>query len=299
MAHLNMNTTWNESCEENFNNYDCKFCNGNRCYDGKKGIIIYVFTLVIICMGLPLILLAIYSLSSLVRKDHGAPVYVINLFTSDLIQLLCMIGWVAVKNNEQKLSDIFYLYYYGLLSSVGFMVCISLERYLVIAWPLWYRFRRTTKTYVVACVLVWILPPVFFLPLYLSVGFGTTEIIFAVFLLLPLPLFIFSLGGTLKALSTSLSISSDVKRRIVAVLVVVLLIYTLLFMPTVIFVFLVQFKVIISDDHWLASNILVQLSPLADLILYIFMRKGTTDKILVSLCCCRMQIQESPNEQHE
>ncbi|XP_047459489.1 LOW QUALITY PROTEIN: mas-related G-protein coupled receptor member X2-like [Mugil cephalus] len=261
----------------------------------KEGFILYVFILIIVCISLPLTLLAIYSLSSLVRKDHGAPLYVINLLISDLVQFLCMIVWVADKNNSEKLL-FFYLYYCGLLSSVGFMVCISLERYLVIVWPLWYRFRRNIKISVVVCVLVWILPLFVSSRCIFWVDVLITQPVLGVYLLLPLPLFIFSLGGTLIALSGSISVSSDEKQRIVAVLVVVLLIYILLFMPTVILLLAGQ---IINHDLLLASDILRLFSPLADLILYIFMMKGTTDKILASLCCCRMQLQESPDEQHE
>ncbi|XP_047459487.1 mas-related G-protein coupled receptor member A4-like, partial [Mugil cephalus] len=243
------------------------------CYFGKSALILYVSTWIIVCISLPLTPLAIYSLSSLIRKDHGAPVYVINLLISDLVQLLCMIVWVAKKIKlETKLWETFMIIYcYCLVCSVGFMVCISLERYLLIVWPLWYRFRRTIKTSVVVCALVWILPLVFLLPLYYSFGFLTAQAIVGALLLLPLPLFIFSLGGTLKALSASISVSSDEKRRIVAVLVVVLLIHTVIFLPPVIFAFVIKFTDIISNDLQLASNILVQLSPLADLILYIFM----------------------------
>ncbi|XP_047459498.1 mas-related G-protein coupled receptor member A8-like [Mugil cephalus] len=302
MAHFNISTTWNESYEEKNNSksnsykYDNDFisnflfCEANACYFGKRAFIVYVFALVIICISLPLILLAIYSLSSLVRKDHGAPLYIINLLISDLVQLLCMIGRVAIMNsNTDMLFTFIRIYNYGLLSSVGFMVCISLERYLLIVWPLWYRFRRTIKTSVVVCVLVWILPLVYVLPYYFRIDNLIAKIIFVLYLLLPLPLFIFFLGGTLKALSASISVSSDEKRRIVAVLVVVLLIYILLFLP---YVFWLVPLPITGFELWTASNILVQLSPLADLILYFFMRKGTTDKILASLCCCRMQLQE-------
>ncbi|XP_047459486.1 G-protein coupled receptor 4-like [Mugil cephalus] len=238
MEHFNISTTWNESYEEIYNSFNYnepnyyQYCTID-CFKGKDALILYVSTIVVICISLPLTLLAIYSLSSLVRKDHGAPVYVINLLISDLVQLLCMIVWVAkkIKICNQLWETWMIIYCYCLLSSVGFMVCISLERYLVIVWPLWYRFRRTIKTSVVVCVLVWILPLVFFLPLYYSFGFVTTQTIVGVYLILPLPLFIFFLGGTFKALSGSISVSSDEKRRIVAVLVVVLLIYTLLSCP--------------------------------------------------------------------
>ncbi|XP_047459481.1 G-protein coupled receptor 4-like [Mugil cephalus] len=288
--HIN-NTSWDESF--NITNFSVNAHeDSSNCFGKKTDFINYVVTWIIICVGLPLILLAIYSLSSMVRKDHGAPVYVINLLISDIIQLICMIGWVTNSCNLMFL----YIYRFGLFSSVGFMVCISLERYLVIVWPLWYRFRRTIKTSVVVCVLIWILPLVYVLPFYYKVNFLITQTIAAIYLLLPLPLFIFFLGGTLKALSASISVSTDEKRRIVAVLVVVLLIYILLFLPIV--TWLLASK-ILSVHFWILSDILIQLSPLADLILYIFMRKGTTDKILASLCCCRMQLQESPDEQHE
>ncbi|XP_047459484.1 G-protein coupled receptor 4-like [Mugil cephalus] len=278
----------NNSWDKSFN--DTNVSNNNYqnssydfgCFGGNKGFIQYVVTWIIICVGLPLILLAIYSLCSMVRKDHGAPVYIINLLISDIIQLLCMIGWVTTNCNNIFL----YFYFYGLFSSVGFMVCISLERYLLIVWPLWYRFRRTIKTYVVVCVLVWILPLVYVLPLYFWLDLKITLTIAAIYLLLPLPLFIFFLGGTLKALSASISVSSDEKQRIVAVLVVVLLIYTLLFMPSIVWLLAGEDRK--NSRLTIVSEILIQLSPLADLILYIFTMKGTTDKILASLCCCRI-----------
>ena len=161
-------------------------------------------------------------------------------------------------------------------------------RYLVVAHPLWYRFRQSIKSSVVICVLVWALALVFALIFNLSYDSYFTYITNVVFLLFPFPLFIFFLGGTLKGLSASISVPSDEKRRIVAVLVLVLLIYTLLFLPAIIW-----FLVIGTTDNYdfrllSVSSIFLRLSPLADLILYVFMRKGTIDKLLSSVCCCRM-----------
>ncbi|XP_044229229.1 rhodopsin-like [Thunnus albacares] len=109
--------------------------------------------------------------------------------------------------------------------------------------------------------------------------------IFSIFFLIPFPLLIFFLGGTLKSLSAAISVSSDEKRRIVGMLVLVLLIYTMLFLPNIIW-FLVE-----SPYNYTFKNLsfmLLRSSPLADLILYVFMRKGVIDKLLASLCCCRM-----------
>ncbi|XP_051236639.1 G-protein coupled receptor 4-like [Dicentrarchus labrax] len=244
----------------------------------KFEFIMNVVTRIIICIGLPLILVAIYAVYSEVRSDHVAPIYVINLLISDLIQL-CSFIFAEAQPREWKAV---FIHNYGVAASVCFMVCIALERYLVIAFPLWYRFRRTIKTSVVVCIAIWTAPLVFLLTFSFWVGDKVLKTVFGIFLLLPLPLLIFFLGGTLKALSSS-RVPSDEKRRIVGVLVLVLLIYTLLFLPRIIW-FLVD-KYYTFDR---LSYMLVQLSPLADLVLYVFMRKGTIDKLLASVCCCRM-----------
>ncbi|XP_038586061.1 G-protein coupled receptor 4-like [Micropterus salmoides] len=109
-----------------------------------------VVTCIIIAVGLPLTLVAIYSLYSMVRRDHVAPIYLINLLITDLIQLCSMIVWVAHPEDLRIFFIFLYIYHSSLIASVYFMVCISLERYLVIA----HRFRRTIKTSVVVCVLM-------------------------------------------------------------------------------------------------------------------------------------------------
>ncbi|XP_030298098.1 G-protein coupled receptor 4-like [Sparus aurata] len=241
-----------------------------------------VVTCIIISIGLCLTPVAIYAVCSLVRKNHVAPIYVINLLISDLIQFCCLIISVAEqeKSHSITLKVGYFLYDVGLMASVGFMVCVALERYLVIARPLWYSFKRVIKTPVLVCVVVWILP------VFISSTFWINENVYAIisatYLLLPLPLLISFLGGTIRALSAS-RVSSDEKRRIVGILVLVLLIYTLLFMPTVIWQLGDS-----NDSSADLSFLFVQLSPLADLFLYVFMRKGTIDKLLASVCCCRM-----------
>ncbi|XP_038588812.1 G-protein coupled receptor 4-like [Micropterus salmoides] len=244
----------------------------------------YVLTCVIIAIGLPLILVAICALYSLVRSDHVAPIYVINLLIADLIQLCCMIVDVA-KPEDKKIYNIFsYIHLFALFASIGFMVCVALERYLVIAHPLWYRFRRTIKSSVVICVAVWVLSLVCAVPYYLYDADGVIYTVFAVLFLLPFPLLIFFLVGTLKALSASISVPSDEKRRIVGVLVLVLLIYTLLFLPRIIMYLEVDY----DENLFNLSQMLLRFSPLADLFLYVFMRKRFIDKLLASVCCCRM-----------
>ncbi|MED6234502.1 hypothetical protein ATANTOWER_031977, partial [Ataeniobius toweri] len=164
-----------------------------------------------------------------VKRDQGAPVYVINLLFADLIQLCTRIPMNSLS--DDILIVLIVIWYFCYFVSVGFMVCISFERYLVIAMPLWYRFRRNIKTSVVVCVVVWALPLLLSLFAFMLPVMGSY--IFPGFLLLPFPLFIFFLVGTIKTLSGALSVPADEKRRIVAIQVVVLLIYALLYLPII------------------------------------------------------------------
>ncbi|XP_067466959.1 mas-related G-protein coupled receptor member A4-like [Thunnus thynnus] len=220
-----------------------------------------------------------------VQNNNVAPIFIINLLISDIIQFCCMIVLVA-KPDWKIFVIFFYIHLFSVLVSVGFMVCIALERYLVIAWPLWYHVRRTIKISLVVCVVVWTLPLVLLLLVYFWFEFDESFIIFAVFLLIPFPLLIFFLGGTLKSLSAAISVSSDEKRRIVGILVLVLLIYTLLFLPNIIWYLVEEARY--NDTFTYLTFMLFKFSPLADLILYVLIRKGVIDKLLASLCCCRM-----------
>ncbi|XP_038586204.1 G-protein coupled receptor 4-like isoform X2 [Micropterus salmoides] len=242
--------------------------------------VIYVVTYIVVAVGLPLTLMAIYAFYSMVRSDQVAPIYVINLLITDLIQFCYMIVEVA-PNVDRNIKIIFiYIYLSAVFASVYFMVCISLERYLVIAHPLWYRCRRSIKTSVVVCVLVWVLSAVCGVCFYFT---DVTHTLFAaLLLLLPFPLLIFFLVGTLKALSATISVPSDEKRRIVGILVLVLLIYTLLFLPSIIWFLKLYTDGLVDFRLIFLSLTFLRFSPLADLFLYVFMRKGFIDKLLAS-----------------
>ncbi|XP_034538010.1 G-protein coupled receptor 4-like [Notolabrus celidotus] len=255
-------------------------------YYMKVRFIIRVVTYIIISIGLPLDLVAIYALYSLVRKDHVAPIYVINLLISDLIQFCCMIALESQHIHGIAYEIVYYFYCCGLVASVCFMMCVSLERYLVVTHPLWYRFKRTIKTSVIVCVVVWVISPICCLIVCPWVDSKVPEIIFSVFLIIPLPLFIFCLVGTLRALSASVSVPSEEKRRIVGILVLVLLTYTLLFLPSIISY---QAEGMLDNSCYIVSLVFVRLSPLADLVLYFLIRKDAIGQFLASVCCCKIE----------
>lgn len=159
---------------------------------------------------------------------------------------------------------------------------IFYSRYLVIAKAVWYKFRKNIKTSIVVCIVVWVFP----LPIMLTIYFIPNMIqlyIYLCILLLPFPLFVFCLVATIKALSGAHSVPVDEKRRIVAILVMVLVIYTVLFLP-----FITWFLV---EDNWILKNtvlVCVYFSPLADTVFYMLIRKSLLDKALASLSFCKM-----------
>ncbi|XP_040926952.1 ovarian cancer G-protein coupled receptor 1-like [Betta splendens] len=243
--------------------------------------IVEVSTFPIAIVGLVLTPVAIYAVSSLVKKDNVAPIFVINLLVSDVIQLCALTLWMTKVEIPDYIG--FIVYIIGLVASVGFMLCIALERYLLIVWPLWYRTKRTVKMSLLPCAVVWTLALFYFLFFIFmhsnKLFFNITGVLF----LLPLPLLVFFLVGTLRALSASISVRAEEKRRIVGLLVLVLLIYTLLFLPFIIYI-LVHSS---GYEMPVVAAILLKLNPVADLFLYIFLRKGAVNQVWFCLCCCR------------
>nr|XP_020481866.2 G-protein coupled receptor 4-like [Labrus bergylta] len=271
---------------ENYNNVT--HWNASYEYYQKLDFIRHVVTCIIISIGLPLTLMVIYALCFLVRKDHVAPIYVINLLITDVIQF-CFLLIQEIKQNDDIVR---YIYRSSLVTSIRFMVCVSLERYLVIAHPLWYRFKRTIKISVVVSVVAWLIPHVILLPPFLLSWFLRVPVkviycVYVIFFIIPFPLFIFFLVGTFKALSASVSVPSEEKRRIVGMLVLVLLIYTLLFLPCIIFT-LLKYMNILDRTVFGLSVMFIKLSPLADLILYVFLRKESIGKLCTTVNWCRV-----------
>ncbi|XP_032408747.1 G-protein coupled receptor 4-like [Xiphophorus hellerii] len=291
MKELNFNMSWENSF--NYSNMNLNFSNTH--YNHSDSIDVFLAEQIIkwvnwitIGIGLPLILIVMIALFFQVKKDQGAPVYVINLLISDLIQLFCRFLYMLISH--KLFSDILlFITGYCLIVSVGFMMCVSFERYLVIAKPLWYRFRRNIKTYVVVCIVMWILPLFFPLFVFLTYDPEMAAHFFIVFLLLPFPLFIFFLVGTIKALSGAVSVPADEKRRIAAIQVVVLIIYTLLYLPLILFLgFIMESNSQSVFTLYIVAIVCGCLSPFADTTLYLFIRKSIMDKFLASICSCKI-----------
>ncbi|XP_043992353.1 mas-related G-protein coupled receptor member A7-like [Gambusia affinis] len=292
MEKLNFNMSWENSF--NYSNKNLNFSDTHYNHSDVSDVdlvdqILMWVNWITLAIGLPLVIIVMIAVFSQVKKDLGAPVYVINLLIADLIQLFCrFLMYLLGESLYGKITAGIVLY--SLLVSVEFMMCVSFERYLVIAKPLWYRFRRNIKTYVVVCIVMWILPLLFLVFDVLTPYDNVFSIMITVLLLLAFPVFIFFLVGTIKALSGALSVPADEKRRIAAIQVVVLIIYTLLYLPIIVWV-LGFIKKLDSQFYFifhLVSIVCIFLSPLADTTLYLFIRKSILDKFLASICSCKI-----------
>ncbi|MEQ2180174.1 hypothetical protein GOODEAATRI_032955, partial [Goodea atripinnis] len=158
--------------------------------------------------------------------------------------------------------------------------------YLLIVWPFWYRFSKKLMVSASVSAVSWTLS--------IYIGFNNKSWLGALLALpLPLPLFISFLVRIFKAPSTSHNVPSDDKRQIVEVLTVVVCTYILTFLPQI-------FKELWWSRWWWwdidlntyinlinVSCTLIQINPLTDLLLYIFIKKWVFDKLLAFLCCCR------------
>ncbi len=75
--------------------------------------------------------LAFYGLCCLIRPNHTVPVFVIHLFISDVVQI-CFRPILNFCTFSVIIAFIYYIYSWCILVNVGFMVCISVERYIMI-----------------------------------------------------------------------------------------------------------------------------------------------------------------------
>ncbi|MBN3299323.1 LPAR4 protein, partial [Amia calva] len=230
------------------------------------------------------------------------PIYIINLLISDLLQIIVRPVFIFFNfNPEFRYVDLTgnamavgsQITFLGCLcASVWFMVCIALERYLVVAHPLWYRFRRTVRHTVVISVGVWVMTLIFIAICILSlkwyVFMNALMLLFLILLLLPFPLLVFFFVGTWRAITGATSVRDAEKRRILGTLALVLGSYTVLFLPYCI-VFICKFyKYFIPNTRipYFVTEQMIKLNALVDPVLYILLRPDVRDT-LGSVPCCQ------------
>ncbi|XP_066578287.1 ovarian cancer G-protein coupled receptor 1-like [Amia ocellicauda] len=258
---------------------------------GALSMFTVVLHYILLVVGLPSNCLAIYGLFQLVKADYVMPVYAINLLIADLIQVTMtpiLIGrytskqictWDAVHLVDGAIFNI------CVCASIGFLVCIALERYLIVAHPLWYRCRRSLRHTRLVSLATWVVSI-----LVVSIKSSLEnmkpaagQVFHVVYLLtlfpVPLVLLVFSYVGSGRALCGPSALTATEKRRIRHTLALVLFIFAGIFGPHFLLYLVIDtFKFMeenipqgLLDCQEIALNIRC-LNPLLDPFLYMFLR---------------------------
>ncbi|KAM4604667.1 free fatty acid receptor 3 [Polymixia lowei] len=260
---------------------------------------------VVFFIGLPLVCMAGYALLTLLRRDRAAPVFAINLLLSDLLQISITLVFIVSRFFDKAfqpfveaccISRLFVRL--GICASLGFMFLISVERYLLVAYPVWYRTRNNAKFPILVAICLWTLSLTYAaLDYVFLIHTRFSLLLFSFISLIPGPFLLGFLIATWKVLRKSMTYRQGRKMRsVIGPLSLVLGIYTVLFLP---FSFRNLYYLLKNDSETnrqdlssVLTSALIYLSPLTDPFIYIFMRKDIKDTMDAFPCCKKLLVKE-------
>ncbi|KAI2656440.1 G-protein coupled receptor 4 [Labeo rohita] len=231
-----------------------------------------VYISIIACLEIPMICLAIYAVYFLIKSKQAASVFVINLLISDLIQIVCMLLLVL---EYQIIVFLGITLIWAGFTGPYFMTCIAVERYILIAHPIWHRTHHSVKCLVCISLIGWLISFIVIL-----INLECVIIMFFIYYLVIILCFI----GSFRSLSHSISLTPLKKQLVLGPLFFVVMSYTFLILPLP--VCLVWFNL---TNLVLLSYYIYMLNPLVDCLLYVFMRSDAENIIRMPHCCSRLK----------
>lgn len=270
-------------------------------YTNTTGIVV---DWVIFLVRLPEVCLACYALLCLLKKDKSAPIFAINLLVSDLIQIGITVVFVI-----SRFFDVAFLPFIrarciarlfvrlGLTSCLGFMLLVSLERYVRVAYPVWYHTKYTADVAILISLCMWTLSVTYSILDYVFlIHTRSSLLLFSVICLIPAPFLVAPFTATRKSLNKSMAMRHETKnRRRIGVSE-----------PGVgdirSFVFPFSFRNLyysltgenvsdegdsVKDLSSVLTNALVYISPLIDSLINVFIRRYIRDTVEAFPCCRR------------
>ncbi|TRY59961.1 hypothetical protein DNTS_012424 [Danionella cerebrum] len=243
-------------------------------------------------VGLPGIGFSIYLMGMQAKTGKGAPVYLISLLASDIFNIL---GRPKTSTEEPKTASLSnmdissLMFYFGIISNIVFMVCVAQERYLLVTCPQYNAFCVKLKQSSMISLAVWAAP---FAILFLA--YQGYIILFSIALLLPLPFLLFFFLDSFRALwCTRREEAMTNRRKILGMQAAILSNYSMIYLP---FVVNTLFKALSLSIYvyylGLVSDLLLNIGPLLDPLLSVFLTNGMRDILKAFPCCARSSAQE-------
>uniref|UniRef100_A0A673FFP6 G-protein coupled receptors family 1 profile domain-containing protein n=1 Tax=Sinocyclocheilus rhinocerous TaxID=307959 RepID=A0A673FFP6_9TELE len=247
-----------------------------------------VYISIISCLEIPMIRLAIYAVYSLPKSKQAAPVFVMNLLVSDLIQTVCMLP-LTIGLNFYWMTALAITWLGAGYTGLYFMTCIAVEGYVLIAHPVWHRSHRSVKCFACTLLTGWLLPFIV-IPVYILINalFKSLVLLIVMILapLIPYAVIILCFVGSCRSLSHSISLTPLKKQLVLAPLFFVVISYTFLILPLQICLFVNANIYEFPLDRAVLTLILYLLNPLVDCFLYVFMRSDAENIIRTTPHCC-------------
>ncbi|XP_076835348.1 G-protein coupled receptor 68 isoform X2 [Brachyhypopomus gauderio] len=132
----------------------------------ESGIHLYLFSstyILVLLVGVPANAYSLYHAWLQVRARNELGVYLLNLTVSDLLYLASLPFWLQYifQGDDWKYGELAcqlsgFLLYENIYVSVGFLCCISIDRYLAVVHPLHFSSLRTMKAAMLISAIVWL-----------------------------------------------------------------------------------------------------------------------------------------------
>ncbi|XP_058627112.1 mas-related G-protein coupled receptor member A5-like [Onychostoma macrolepis] len=259
----------------------------------KKDYAELLFVSVLSVVEIPIMILTLIALCFIIKSRPAVSVFVSNLILSDLIQVICMLIGTAEWTQE-----LYTAYDYSMMVGLYFMACVASERYLLVSHPIWYRSHQSLKLSCFISVIVWFVPLIIAKVKPPRIFFEDLD--WCIVCLIPYIIIILCFAGTCRGLSRSISLTALQRKLILGSLFLVLLTYTLLILPFVIMLLIQPFC---SNDNFVekciyCAEMLMYVNPLADCLLYLFMRPDVRNMMKSVRCCCRRQRSNHNQDEH-
>lgn len=291
---------------------------------------LYLFSgiyILAILVGFPANAYSLYHAWLQLRARNELGVYLLNLTLSDLFYLASLPVWLQYifygdnwVYGEWACKVCGFLLYDNIYISIGFLCCISIDRYLAVVYPLHFSSLRTMKAATLVSAIVWIkelaVGIVFFQHKEVTLDKSNLSVCFEhypmqkwersinyyrfyVGFLFPLGILSVSYFRVLRAIGKSAGTQSAQKKRIKNLVTITIVIFLVCFSPYHIFLLVrTLFETECSFiekifDYYHFSLLLTTLNCVADPALYCFVSENVQNSIQQAaeacvhiLCCC-------------